>query len=165
VPPVGEGAERSGELDRLRWRGNQLGIANIESPMTSRGRLPVTVLALVAVFAAGCGSAVKSGSSPPPSQSTAVVSGRVTASPGCGGPAACAPRPVVGPVEARDAGGRRRASTRSDGAGRYRLALPPGRYTLVASVTSGLPSCAPVAVTVSSSAAVQADIECDSGLR
>jgi hypothetical protein len=128
-------------------------------------RFSATVLAVLAVFAAGCGSEMKPDSAPPTAQETVVVSGRVTASPGCGGPAACPPKPVVGMVEARDAGGRRRASVKSDSAGRYKFALPRGRYTIVAVAASPLPSCPPVTVNISSAQAVHADIDCDSGLR
>jgi hypothetical protein len=149
-----------------RRRGNQLENVNVESVMTVQpARRWVARFALLAMLATGCGSAPKPGSSPrtaPPS--TTIVSGRVTASPTCGGPAACPLRPVVGPVEARDAGGRRRASAHSDRAGRYQLALPPGSYTLFAIATTAMPTCAPVTVTLGSEP-VHADIACDTGLR
>jgi hypothetical protein len=83
---------------------------------------------------AGC--AQQSGGTPTPSQSGIVVTGTVTASPGCPGPqridSPCPNRPVAGAsVEvARD--GNVVATTTTDETGHFRLSVAPGVYEITA---------------------------------
>jgi hypothetical protein len=96
------------------------------------------------------------------------VDGYVTAGPTCpverpGQP--CPPRPLVVTVQALDPSGRQVGAATSDAAGRYLIALPPGRYTLTAAGSSPLPRCPPTMVTIGADAATRADINCDTGIR
>ena len=77
----------------------------------------------------------------------------------------CPPRPVSARVDAEDGSGRTVASTQTDQAGRYSLALAPGNYTLVVVTGTAFPRCPPTAVTVRSGAPTRADIGCDTGIR
>jgi hypothetical protein len=74
----------------------------------------------------------------------------------------CPPRPVSAEVEARTRDARLVAKAASANNGRYDLALTPGVYILTV-VTSGLPRCPPVMITVKSGAATHANITCDTG--
>jgi hypothetical protein len=104
---------------------------------------------------------------PPPPPGTGVY-GLVLAGPTCpvervGQP--CPPQRVAAPVDGRNAAGHTVARTHSDQAGRYRLALAPGRYTLVV-VTGGLfPRCPATPVTVLPGPPLRQDIGCDTGIR
>jgi hypothetical protein len=105
---------------------------------------------------------------PPPAPPGTGAYGYVTAGPTCpverpGQP--CPPRALVVTVQAEDRSGRAVAAASSDGSGRYRLALPPGSYTLIAETGSALPRCPPVPVTVGSGAPTRTDISCDTGIR
>jgi hypothetical protein len=105
---------------------------------------------------------------PPPAPRGSGVYGYVTAGPTCpverpGQP--CSPRPLVVTVQALDPSGRQVGVARSDAAGRYLIALPPGRYTLTAVGSSPLPRCPPTMVTIGADAAIRADISCDTGIR
>jgi hypothetical protein len=96
------------------------------------------------------------------------VYGYVTAGPTCpverpGQP--CPPRPLVVTLQARDPSGRQIGAATSDAAGRYLIALPPGRYTLTAAGSSPLPRCPPTMVTIDADTATRADINCDTGIR
>jgi hypothetical protein len=96
------------------------------------------------------------------------VRGRVTAGPTC--PVErpdqpCPPNPVSGRVDALDRTGHAAANARTDDAGRYAISLPPGRYTLRVAVDGPFPHCPDVAVSVTASAPVTADISCDTGIR
>ena len=113
------------------------------------------------------GPAEPSGSAQP-SGATALVSGVVEARPGC--PVErpvrlCKPRPVGDVlVEARSLSGvTARTRTRVDG--HYSLRLGQGRYVLVEVARQTLPRCPHVPVSVTSPAAVHANIHCDSGIR
>jgi hypothetical protein len=127
----------------------------------------VSVLVLAAgLVAAGCGAGSPSRAAPAPRGSG--VYGYVTAGPTCpverpGQP--CPPRPLVVTVQARDPSGRQVGAATSDAAGRYLIALPPGRYTLTAAGSSPLPRCPPTMVTIDADAATRADINCDTGIR
>jgi hypothetical protein len=110
---------------------------------------------------------------PPPastrSPASAGVFGTVTAGPTC--PVAqaenpCDPRPVDTDIEARSPTGTIFATTQTDNAGAYDLQLAPATYTLVATNGSTpLPRCTPVTATVTREKAVQANIDCDTGIR
>jgi hypothetical protein len=134
------------------------------------------VLATVScgVRPAATGSAQPSGSvqaSGPgrPSGPTALISGIVAARPGC--PVErpsrlCKPRPVGDVlVEARSLSAGVTASTRTHADGHYSMRLGQGRYVLVAVTRQALPRCPHVPVSVTSPAAVHANIRCDSGIR
>ena len=76
----------------------------------------------------------------------------------------CDPRPVNAEIEARTSTGAVVATTHTDNAGAYDLQLRPATYTLVASTGSTpLPRCTPV--TVTRGGTVQANIDCDTGIR
>jgi hypothetical protein len=77
----------------------------------------------------------------------------------------CPPRPVDATIDAQDAKGDVLASTRTDTAGHYSLALASGSYTIVASTGAGLPMCQPVTITVTSGPPIRTDISCDTGIR
>jgi hypothetical protein len=104
---------------------------------------------------------------PPPPAGTGAY-GSVLASPTCpvervGQP--CPPQPVAAEVDGRDANGRTVATTHTDTAGHYRLALAPGSYILVAVTGSMFPRCPATPVTVTPGPAVRQDINCDTGIR
>jgi len=126
------------------------------------------------------GSAQPSGSARPsgsvqasgpgrPSGPTALISGVVAARPGC--PVErpsrlCKPRPVGDVlVEARSLSAGVTASTRTHADGHYSMRLGQGRYVLVAVTRQALPRCPHVPVSITSPAAVHANIRCDSGIR
>jgi hypothetical protein len=104
-----------------------------------------------------------------PSGPTALISGIVAARPGC--PVErpsrlCKPRPVGDVlVEARSLSAGVTASTRTHADGHYSLRLGQGRYVLVAVTRQALPRCPHVPVSITSPAAVHANIRCDSGIR
>jgi hypothetical protein len=137
----------------------------------ARWLLPAAGLVLVTascgVRPAATGPAQPSGTVQP-SGSTALISGVIEARPGC--PVErpsrlCKPRPVGDVlVEARSLSGVT-ASTRTRADGHYSLRLGRGRYVLVAVTRQFLPRCPHVPVSVSSPAAVHANIRCDSGIR
>jgi hypothetical protein len=72
---------------------------------------------------------------------------------------------VVATIEARTASGSIAGTTHSDSAGQYRLALPPGGYTLSASTGGTFPRCQPAQVVVRPGGPTRADISCDTGIR
>jgi hypothetical protein len=104
-----------------------------------------------------------------PSGPTALISGVVAARPGC--PVErpsrlCNPRPVGDVlVEARSLSAGVTASTRTHADGHYSMRLGQGRYVLVAVTRQALPRCPHVPVSITSPAAVHANIRCDSGIR
>ncbi|HEY3144495.1 MAG TPA: hypothetical protein VGJ86_25420 [Acidimicrobiales bacterium] len=94
------------------------------------------------------------------------VFGKVTAGPTC--PVAqaelpCDPRPVDAEVEARTSVGEVAGSTHTDATGAFSLA--PASYTLTAVTRAALPRCQAVPVTVASGPPMQANIDCDTGIR
>ena len=104
---------------------------------------------------------------PPPPAGTGAY-GSVLAGPTCpveraGQP--CPPQPVAAEVDGRDANGRTVASTHTDSAGHYRLALAPGSYILVAVTGTTFPRCPATPVTVTPGPAVRQDVNCDTGIR
>jgi hypothetical protein len=68
--------------------------------------------------------------------------------------------PFPARIEARDADGRVVASTKPDDAGRYRLALPVGRYTLVVVPDSGVVRCPARTVDIAPGEDAQVDVTC-----
>jgi hypothetical protein len=105
------------------------------------GRVPTSTslyvrLAVVIGVMALAGCAQKNGGTPTPSASGVVVTGTVTASPGCPGPqridSPCPNRPVAdAPVEfARD--GAVMATTTTDQTGHFRITVAPGVYEVTA---------------------------------
>lgn len=102
------------------------------------------------------------------SELPATLYGFVTAGPTC--PVErldepCPPSPVGGSVVARGQGQELVGRTQTDGQGYYRLALPPGTYTLVVETGAIYPRCEPVEVTLARGARTRADITCDTGIR
>ena len=107
----------------------------------TRGRMRTTTniyvqLAVVFGVVALTGCAQKAPGAPTPGGSGIVVTGTVTASPGCPGPqrvdSPCPNRPVAGaPVEFA-ANGAIVATTNTDDTGRFRIAVPPGVYEITA---------------------------------
>jgi hypothetical protein len=77
----------------------------------------------------------------------------------------CDPRPVDADVEARTLAGDVIASTHTDATGSYSLHLAPARYTLTAVTDGPLPRCPAVPVTVTTGPAIEANIDCDTGIR
>jgi hypothetical protein len=114
---------------------------------------------------AACGTPIPQ--SAPGSSVGGTVIGQVTAGPTC--PVErfaqpCPPHPVTADVQAR-VQGRVVASRRSDADGTFRLQLPSGTYTLVATTDSVLPRCDPLTVFVTEAQTTSADITCDTGVR
>jgi hypothetical protein len=116
------------------------------------------VAAVVVMLLAGCLAGQQS-----------TLLGRVTATPGCGGPEPvdnpCPPLPVRGRVEARH-NGVLASSTVTNADGHYDLRLLPGSYTLTVVTDTVPPRCADVLVLVNGGGnRITQDIPCDSGLR
>jgi hypothetical protein len=125
----------------------------------------IGLVALGSLILSACGTPVGPGVSG--GAAKGVVTGRVTAGPTCpvervGDP--CPPKPVVAEVQAH-AAGRVIASTRSSTDGMYRLKLRGGTYTVVATVQTVFPHCAPRTVTVIPAHTIRGDISCDTGIR
>jgi hypothetical protein len=134
----------------------------------------VLVIASCGVRPAATGPTPPSGTAQPSGSArssgpTALISGVVEARPGC--PVErpsrlCKPRPVGDVlVEARSRSAGVTASTRTRTDGHYSMRLGQGRYVLVAVTRQALPRCPHVPVSVTSPAAVHANIRCDSGIR
>ena len=111
----------------------------------------------------GPGTPPAGGSRPP---ATVVLTGTVTAAPGCPGPQAqdspCPGRPVRGARVEVYAAGRLVAGTTTDASGRFRLAVPTGRYTITAH-NVGLPTQVSRDVTVTGP--LDVDLVVDSGMQ
>jgi hypothetical protein len=126
-----------------------------------------TAILLSLALAVACGGTGWAAGPSSPAR-TSGVNGSVTAGPTCpvervGHP--CPPRPVSAAIRAQTGGGRVVGRTHSDGNGRYAMALPPGRYTLVVQTGSTFPRCPTTPVTVPPNRTVAADISCDTGIR
>jgi hypothetical protein len=96
------------------------------------------------------------------------IEGVISVSPGHGGPiregeANSAPLADTA-FEAADAGGSATTFT-TDNAGRFRVALPPGRYTIKLRDAKRFPRCEPFEVEVTTAGFNKVTWECDSGLR
>lgn len=139
----------------MRWFGPQ-----------ARWLLPTVALVLVS---ASCGVRTAGTGPAQPSGPVALISGVVEARPGC--PVErpsrlCQPRPLGDVrVEARSLPAGVTASTRAHADGHYSFRLGKGRYVLIAVTRQVLPRCPHVLVSVTSPAAVRANINCDSGIR
>ena len=77
----------------------------------------------------------------------------------------CPPRPLSAEIDARDASGHLTGSTRSGSDGQYRLALPPGTYTLTVAAPGPFPRCPTPTATVIAGKVAMLDISCDTGIR
>jgi hypothetical protein len=96
------------------------------------------VLVAVAVLLAACGPGPSPVASP-----VGAISGTAHAGPTCPverpGDPACAPRPLAGAtILIRDATGSDVATIITDAAGRFRVAVPPGVYTVIGQPVEGL---------------------------
>jgi hypothetical protein len=77
----------------------------------------------------------------------------------------CPPRPLSAEIDARDASGHLAGSTHSGSDGQYRLALPPGTYTLAVASAGPFPRCPTPTATVVPGGLATVDISCDTGIR
>lgn len=77
----------------------------------------------------------------------------------------CPPRPLSAEIDARDAPGHLAGSARSGSDGQYRLALPPGTYTLTVVSAGTFPRCPTPTATVIAGRVAMLDIGCDTGIR
>ena len=77
----------------------------------------------------------------------------------------CPDRPYEASIAVLDAAGRKVAETRSDADGRFRLALPPGVYTLIPHSTGTPPSAREQTVIVVAGGFTAVEIAYDSGIR
>ena len=77
----------------------------------------------------------------------------------------CPPRPFGAEIDARDASGHLAGSTASGSDGHYRLALPPGTYTLTVASAGPFPRCPTPTATVVAGKVAVLDISCDTGIR
>lgn len=77
----------------------------------------------------------------------------------------CPDRPYEASITVLDAAGRQVAETRSNANGRFRLALPPGAYTLVPQATGTPPTAQEQTVTVVAGGFTAVQIAYDSGIR
>jgi hypothetical protein len=128
--------------------------------------LPAVGLVLLS---ASCGVRPAAANPAQPSDSTAVIFGVVTASPGC--PVerqyhACTFR-LLGDVrvEARPLPAGVTVTTRTRADGHYSFRLAKGRYVLVAATGQVVPRCPHVLISVTPPASVRANLNCDSGIR
>ena len=132
----------------------------------ARWLLPAAGLVLIT---AACGVRPAPANAARPSDSAALISGVVQASPGC--PVerqnpACRPRRLGDvQVEARSVPAGLTATTRTRAGGHYAFRLRPGRYVLVAAPGHAIPRCPHVLVSVTSPAPIRININCDSGIR
>ena len=123
------------------------------------------LLATLAVLVVACGPGPSPIASP-----VGGISGITLAGPTCPverpGDPACAPRPVAGAtILIRDASGADAATIVTDASGRFRVALPPGVYTVVSQPIEGLMgNPAPVDVEVGDSD-VTVELSYDTGIR
>lgn len=79
----------------------------------------------------------------------------------------CPDAPLEATLEVVDGRGRVVARARSEPDGAYRIALPPGEYTLVPLSPSeaGLPWASPLPLTIEGGAWISLDVLYDSGIR
>jgi hypothetical protein len=128
----------------------------------------VLIIALVVWSLAGCGA-----QDPGTTQRQSGVAGWVHLGPQCPVETEgdrCEDKPAVGskvtvatPLPGNpDSGGEVDARTTTDARGKYRVAMPPGRYVVTAQ--AGL-SCEVMTVRVTSAAYSKVDIPCDTGIR
>ena len=120
-------------------------------------------LLLAAALTGACGGGAATSSS-----ALGTVVGTVTSAPTCpvervGSP--CPPRPVAGATVEVDRGDSVVATTRTDTAGRFRVGVPAGHYTVVAHNIGGYRSTASSAVDVVAGTTATADLTVDSGIR
>jgi Carboxypeptidase regulatory-like domain len=99
------------------------------------------------------------------------IAGKAVAGPTCPvvreNDPSCNPRPVSGAVVViKSLTGAEVARVETDAAGAFRIALPPGGYTVESDRTSGFPTPpAPVAVTVVANVLTDVQLEFDTGIR
>lgn len=155
------------------------------------GPLAALAVAALAVVLSGCGTGAPAptptspaaspspaaastsppSASPSPAQSPTApgsgIAGTVAAGPTC--PVeqvgkACPPAPVTATVEAR-IGARIVGSARTSATGTYRMAVPPGSYSVVVVGSGPFPRCPDTPATVSPGAVTTVNIRCDTGIR
>jgi hypothetical protein len=147
---------------------------------TSRRRLPGSWSLALGVFllsavVAGC-TAPSGGASgsPAPSASASTiatgVAGRVLAGPTCPverpGDPACSPRPVANATLTVRSGDAVVATITTDAGGSYRIALPPGDYTLEAAPVAGvMRTPLPMPFSVAATGVTPLDVTYDTGIR
>jgi hypothetical protein len=122
-----------------------------------------------ALVAAGCVSADES------APRNGELVGRVALAPACPGPAQpdrpCPPQPIqasvdVYPADADQASAAPARSVSTDASGRFRIALPPGKYQLVPRIAAaGAASGKTANATVGAGAATEVQLIIDTGMR
>ncbi len=107
-----------------------------------------------------------------PQKNSGTVAGKVTLSPVC--PVErippdpnCAPKPYETKITVSSADGSKIIkTTQSNADGTFSFTLAPGNYTIQAPGGEMIyPRCSPIMVSIKTSATVQADISCDTGIR
>jgi hypothetical protein len=77
----------------------------------------------------------------------------------------CPDKPYEATLKILDGSGAETTEVKSDAQGHFRVALPPGAYTLVPQLTGTLPYAEPRTVTVAAGTYTRVEIKYDSGLR
>jgi hypothetical protein len=129
----------------------------------------VTTALVCAVWATvGCGTAASSTLSAHAGRPDSGISGRVWIGPTCPvqrqGQVCTRPYQATLRIE-RASGGAAVATLRSSVAGRFRVALAPGRYVIVPEVRRPYPTARPVDVTVHAHRYAKVNVNYDSGIR
>jgi hypothetical protein len=151
---VGWGDCQAGCIDHHQWTWHVAADGGITFGSESGSVLPADQLAALAASATVAG-----------------VGGSVTAGPTCPverpGDPSCVPRPVAGAVlVVRSAAGAEVARFTTDASGLYRIALPPGDYSIEPQPVTGLMGTArPATFTVAAGALTSLAIAYDTGIR
>src|SRR5262249_33275864 len=132
-------------------------------------RLPVLVLALLALVVAACGV---SGTGGAPASTQGMLSGKVVARPTCPVERAeqpCQPAPITHrTVSIENASGKVVASVTTDPQGQFSVALAPGQYVVRVAIVRGQPGLrqlTPGSVTVFAGKTTPITITLDTGIR
>lgn len=123
------------------------------------------VLVTLAIALAGCG--LRNPLDEPVTETG--ISGTVLAGPACPGPvradSPCPDKPVSVPLAVLDVAGRTVATTKSDGNGRFRVAVASGTYTVSGTEPQSLPAVKPTKVIVPTTGYIDVKVQADTGIR